>query len=667
MAKITLFLIGIFLLSSCVTDPLYRKPEYKLLKINASSFGATKTFPTMQPGVIQLSSGVYSGPLSFSGKKKYEIIGAGTDKTLIQLKDKKGAHSIDINSAHVVFKNVTIENGSFKIKSNGRGDFVRVDFAENLTFWGQPGAGSYKSTWPQKLQVRMVNVTIPEYKAIKVNYTQQNPFSPLYAKGIWLALSRTATMKPASNLNYYVPEGIHWHKLKTVKSFNSPEVKKVMGQTYGQFKKRKRRLRPVEDKFQDELFLWANNERFSVQPDSSNKSKSVVTDLVNKADRHHRKKNYLLEFYALHEADVANQFQPNQEVKKRQERSFKKLSELYGCQATYTRAKNGTIFLKNSWGLYDISTAHKMFINTADKVIPFVTALGSSHSKCFLELLAVQDYFKGEDSEKKVVAEQANWVESQESKDRRRALQEAAKEARWRASQNQFSSSLNRLSSTAKQLHENRNRLEERSDGLYLVSPNKRIKGASLADIQKQNRLDAEARKTARAAQSQGTQYVRKGKIQTLNYFKTWTDKVQFNLRLTKNKQQLNYEFPLKKTSRSRSCRDTKNTSSRFNTGLDDTCRKVYYHENRNLRKHYIEKFIELPVQNFLTTQVLPDILREIQQKANSNDKESQLEALLLANLMADKKDPALDKKAVEALGHPIDYEDYKKTFLNYR
>jgi hypothetical protein len=645
-------LASLVVLSGCATGDRYapkqvrgqvpQKPEYVLRNGEKVPFQDGK----LQDGdVLKLGEGVYD--LAGFYNASVMVVGAGIDKTFVVRPLYKQQMGI-AGGKEVVVKNLSLLHPGALIHTNKKDKTIGSIIYLNVKVYGfiSPERTESHRYMPESViflfsQVEYDLSSSREYKdsytvALSwLNNASHDPISPesrFSDKGLgtlkdtWLKESRFESPDSAHNIQLF--NRLHSQlRAMSIESSASADVEDVMVRA----------------------FEAASREIGSLNTDGIPKSIDVaaVNESLRQAERFRKGGNLFLELFALKNAKEASLNRPDENLSRLIELNSRKISSAYGCNISYRRSD----------GNKDTSVDHlqKLFVRIYRRHVAEVSVvaskLGSKDSACALEIVADRDSYIGGQTGKKVVSNEQIWKEDPEVKAMRERYRAAASRAAEQAAKAQFTNSLDRLQSTAKQLSENRNKIESRSDGLYLVTNNRSVKGNSAADTKSyQDKVD-QANKAVGEADSINGGMIKDGTVTTSEFYVTEVSYIQYKLRMKAGVHQELYEFPLEMSEESSGpcIRSSYSASSLFDgTRGPYKCTLTEYRaDNAGARYDYISKYLVAPTDQFILERVYPKMIKEVQEKLSKNDAESKLDGIILASIFGDNVQPPEEYEAL--------------------
>lgn len=663
---LAVMLASLVVLSGCATGDRYapkqvrgqvpQKPEFVLRNGEKVPFQDGK----LQNGdVLQLEEGVYD--LAGFYNASVMVVGAGIDKTFVVRPLYKQEMGV-AGGKEVVVKNLSLLHPGALIHTNKKDKTIGSIIYLNVKVYGfiDPDRTESHQYMPESVifLFSQVEYDLSSSKGNKDGYTvalswlNSSSHDPVSSgkglgglKDIWLKESRFESPDSAHNIQLF--NRLH-SQLRAISagSSASANANDVMGRA----------------------FEVASREIGSLNTDGVPKSIDVaaVNESLRQADKFRKGGNLFLELFALKKAKEASLNRPDENLLKLIEINSKKISSAYGCNISYRRGD----------GNKDTSVDHlqEHFVGIYRKHVAEISLiaskLGSPDSACALEIVADRDSYVGGQTGRKVVSTEQIWKEDPEVKAMRERYRAAAQRAAEQAAQAQFTNSLDRLQSTAKQLGDNRNKIESRSDGLYLVTNNRSVKGNSAADTKGYQDKVNQANRAVGEANSINGGMIKDGTVTTSEFYVTEVSYVQYKLRMKAGAHQQMYEFPLEMSEKSSGpcTRSSYSTSSLFDgTSGPYKCTLTEYRaDNTSFRSDYISKYLVAPTDQFILERVYPKMIREVQAKLSKNDAESKLDGIILASIFGENVQPTEEYEALmlKVFGYSVPLLQFQQSVL---
>ena len=664
---------SLFLLSSCATvdrsipvqvrGQIPQTPEYVIRNGEKVPFDQKK----LEDGdIIELGEGVYDVNNTFD--KAITIAGAGIDKTFLLTSGIDGWGIVTDKGA--VVKNVSIVNPAVRIfPANPVRGAGRIVFL-NVKTYGYIRVNNMSGQNGNRYSVTFLFSQLDHYLG-EYNLTQARFWDDFVVLFSWRS---DATHEPISDrfkLGQVTPGVLKdiWLKEAKFESPDSPHNIQLFNRLYNEFRANARI--GVGNGPNDQLigaFEVASNQISSLNNDGIQRvaDTAEIEKSLRQAEKFKAGGNLLLASAALSNAKQANMNQPNERIDALIQANNKKISALYGCNISYRRADSN-----NNTSMADLEKdIEGIYRNKVGDISKLITKLGSPDSACSLEIVAKRDSYAGGDTGTKVVSTEQLWKEDPQVKAMREMYRNAANRAAEQAAQAQFTNSLDRLQSTAKQLSQNRNKIESRTDGLYLVTNNRSIKGNSAADTRGyQSRID-QANKAIADANSINGDMIKDGTKTTTEYYKTEVNYIEYRLEMKTADQQRIYDFPEELYQRSSGpCQRTSYSDSNVKTssgGWNTSCNVTGYRANTRERYTYISQYLVTPTDQFLLETVYPHIIKEVQRKRSQKDPESQLDGIILAALFSNTTEPSeeYEQLMLKVFGYTIPLSEFQARVL---
>lgn len=671
---LALLMASLFLLSSCATvvsstpvqvrGKVPQAPKYVIRNGIKVPFNRAK----LEDGdVIPLGEGVYDVNNSFS--KAITIVGAGIDKTFLVTPGIDG-WGITTDKGALV-KNVSIVDPTIRIfppnpvRGSGRIVFL------NVKTYGYVRVKNMSTDLGNRYSVTFLFSQLDNYLG-EYNLTEarfQDDFVVLFS---WLNGANHQPISDGFKLGEVTPGILKatWLKEAKFESPDSPSNIQLFNRLHSQFRANARI--GMGDSGPHELlisaFELASNQIGTLNNDGTQRvaDTAKIEKSLSQAEKFKAGGNLLLASVALNDAKQANMNQPDEKIDALIKANNRKISALYGCNIAYRRAdsnKNTSMAALEK----DIEGIYRRKVGEISKLI---TKLGSTDSACSLQIIAEKDSYMGADTNSKVVASEQLWKEDPQVKAMREMYRDAANRAAEQAARAQFTGALDRLQGTAKQLSQNRNKIESRSDGLYLVTNNRSIKGNSAADTNGyQARVD-QANKAKGQANNIKGDMIADGVKTTTEYFKTEVSYIHYRLEMKTAGQEKVYDFPeeVYQNSSGPCKRDSySNSKITFSSGgWNTSCNVASYRATARERHTYISQYLVAPTDQFLLDAVYPHILKEVQRKRSQRDVESQLDGIILAGLFGDNAGPSEEYERLmqQVFGYTIPLAEFQARIL---
>lgn len=623
-----------------------QKPEYV---IRNGEKVAYDEWGLKEGDIIELGEGVFNlnGPYSYSTT----IIGAGIDKTFVVVPGNDGWRIS--TEKGVVAKNLSIVEPKIRIvRAKPNKPVPRITFLNIKTY------GEIRVERPDHLMQKRGSVAfffsqLDNY-VDRYNGTPANFGDDFVVAFSWL---NNASHDPISdgetNLNnVYTVEGKQEAMLKKAwlneAKFESPDSAYNIGlfnRLYSQYRSNANSSMAENDP-NDTIaaaFKVASEQIGTLNTDGVERSVDIaqVENYLRQAEKFRADGNLLLASFALDNAKQANFNRAHTKIDALTQVNNKEISTSYGCYIGYRRADSN---LNTSMDELQGSIV-ELYRKEVSQISKLISKLGSPDSSCSLEIIAQRDSYAGGDTGIKVVSKEQLWKEDPQVKAMREMYRNAANRAAEQAAQAQFTNSLDRLQSTAKQLFQNRNKIESRTDGLYLVTSNRSIKGNSAADTKGyQDQID-QANKAKSQANSINGETIKDGTKTTTEYYKTEVNYIHYRLVMKAADQEKVYDFPEEVYQKSSGPCTLESYSEsnvkRSSGGWSTSCNVTGYRASTIERFKYISQYLIAPTDQFVLDTIYPRIILEVQKKRSQNDIESQLDGIILAALFNENAEPS--------------------------
>lgn len=489
----------------------------------------------------------------------------------------------------------------------------------------------------------------------------------------WLNNASHDPISDGRSLGVSTPEGVQEAWLKEAK-FESPDSVnniRLFNRLYSQYRSNTNSSMTENDP-NDTIaaaFKVASEQIGTLNADGVERSVDIaqVENYLRQAEKFRADGNLLLASFALDNAKQANFNRAHTKIDALTQVNNKEISTNYGCYIGYRRADSNldTSMDELQDGIVEL------YRKEVSQISKLIAKLGSPDSSCSLQIIAQRDSYKGGDTGTKVVSKEQLWKEDPQVKAMREMYRNAANRAAEQAAKAQFTNSLDRLQSTAKQLSQNRNKIESRTDGLYLVTNNRSIKGNSAADTKGyQDQID-QANKAKSQANSINGEMIKDSIKTTTEYYKTEVNYIHYRLVMKAADQEKVYDFPeevYQKSSGPCTLESySKSNVKRSSGGWSTSCNVTGYRASTRERHNYISQYLVAPTDQFVLDAIYPRIIKEVQKKRSKNDIESQLDGIILAALFNENAEPSEEYERLmhKVFGYSIPPAEFQARILS--